>query len=90
MENCFSTACLLLTCGSELGYTATMAIQFILPKKFTRSQIEWRLDELSLQFQCTRDRKIIAQISALTRLLAKMDARVSDSSQGKNRSSLGA
>jgi hypothetical protein len=69
-------------------YTATMAIQFILPKKFTRSQIEWRLDELSLQFQCTRDRKIIAQISALSRLLAKMDARVSDPSQGKNRSSL--
>lgn len=62
-----------------------MPIQFILPKKFTRAQIEWRMDELALQFQGTKDRKIIAQIAALNRLLAKMDARGSDSSQAKNR-----
>jgi hypothetical protein len=57
-----------------------MPIQFILPKKFTRDQIEWRMDELALQFQDTKDRKIIAQIAALNRLVARIDARGSDSS----------
>ena len=74
-----------MTLGAMLGYTAPMPIQFILPKKFTRAQIEWRMDELALQFQGTKDKKIIAQIAALNRLLAKMDARDSDSSQPKNR-----
>jgi hypothetical protein len=55
-----------------------MPIQFILPKKFTRAQIEWRMDELALHFQRTQDKKIIAQISALSRLLAKMDGRLLD------------
>ncbi len=62
-----------------------MPIHFILPKKFTRAQIEWRMDELALQFQGTQDRKIIAQIAALNRVLAKLDARTSASSQPKNR-----
>ncbi len=53
-----------------------MPIQFILPRKFTRAQIEWRMDELTLHFQRTRDKKIMAQISALSRLLAKMDGRL--------------
>ena len=70
---------------STPGYTAPMPIQFILPKKFTRDQIEWRMDELALQFQGTKDRKIIAQIAALNRLVAKMDAQGFDSSQPKNR-----
>lgn len=61
-----------------------MPIQFILPKKFTRAQIEWRMDELALQFQGTKDKKIIAQIAALNRLLAKMDAREPDSFNPKN------
>jgi hypothetical protein len=74
-----------LTFGSMLGYTAPMPIQFILPKKFTRAQIEWRVDELALRFQGTKDKKIIAQIAALNRLLARMDAQGSDSSQPKNR-----
>ena len=64
---------------------AAMPIQFILPKKFTRAQIEWRMDELALKFQGTKDKKIIAQIAALNRLLTKMDAQASDSSQPKNR-----
>jgi hypothetical protein len=72
-----------LTFGSMPGYTAAMPIQFILPKKFTRAEIEWRVDELALQFQGTKDKKIIAQIAALNRVLAKMDAL--DSSQPKNR-----
>jgi len=55
-----------------------MPIQFILPKKFTRAQIEWRMDELSIQFQRTRDKKIMAQVAALSRLLAKMDDRFLD------------
>jgi len=50
-----------------------MRIQFILPKKFTRAQIEWRMDELALKFQGTRDKKILAQIGALNRVLARMD-----------------
>ena len=62
-----------------------MPIQFILPKKFTRAQIEWRVDELALQFQGTQDKKIIAQIAALARVLAKMDASQRESSQPKNR-----
>jgi hypothetical protein len=33
-----------------------MPIQFILPKKFTRAQVEWRVDELALKFQGTRDK----------------------------------
>ena len=74
---------LLLTSASIPRYTAPMPIQFILPKKFTRAQIEWRMDELALQFQGTKDRKIIAQIAALNRVLAKMDAQ--DSSKPKNR-----
>ena len=68
-----------------LRYTAPMPIQFILPKKFTRAQIEWRVDELALRFQGTKDKKIIAQIAALNRLLTRMDAQGSDSSQPKNR-----
>lgn len=76
---------LLLTFGSRLRYSAPMPIQFILPKKFTRDHIEWRVDELALQFQGTKDKKIIAQIAALSRLLAKMDARFADSSRPKNR-----
>jgi len=75
----------LLTFGSVLGYTAPMPIHFILPKKFTRAEIEWRVDELVLQVQGTKDRKIIAQIAALNRLLAKIDALGSDSFQPKNR-----
>ena len=74
-----------LTFASMPGYTAPMPIQFILPKKFTRAQIEWRVDELALQFQGTKDKKIIAQIAALNRVLAKMDAPGSNSSQPKNR-----
>lgn len=62
-----------------------MPIQFILPKKFTRAQIEWRVDELALQFQGTKDKKIIAQIAALNRVLANIDASHSESSQTKNR-----
>ncbi len=27
------------------------------PKKFTRAQIEWRMDELALQFQGTKDKR---------------------------------
>jgi hypothetical protein len=34
-----------------------MPIQFILPKKFTRAEIEWRMDELALKFQGTHDKK---------------------------------
>jgi hypothetical protein len=67
------------------GYTAPMPIQFILPKKFTRAEIEWRVDELALQFQGTKDKKILVQIAALNRVLAKMDTQSSDSSQPKNR-----
>ena len=62
-----------------------MPIQFILPKKFTRAQIEWRVDELALQFQGTQDKKIIAQIAALGRVLAKIDAAQRESSQPMNR-----
>ena len=62
-----------------------MPIQFILPKKFTRAQIEWRVYELALRFQGTKDKKIIAQIAVLNRVLAKMEAQSSDSSQLKNR-----
>ncbi|HEU5463342.1 MAG TPA: hypothetical protein VFV82_04385 [Candidatus Binatia bacterium] len=60
-----------------------MPIQFILPKKFTRDQIEWSIDRLALQFQGTRDRKIIAQIAALNRVLARMDTRLPVSSPPK-------
>jgi hypothetical protein len=62
-----------------------MRIQFVLPNKFTRAQIEWRMDELALKFQGTKDKKLIAQIAALNRLLAKMDAQISDASQPKAR-----
>jgi len=62
-----------------------MPIRFVLPKKFTRDQIEWRVDQLVLQFQGTKDKKLIAQIAALNRLLAQMDDRDSDPSQAKNR-----
>ena len=62
-----------------------MPIQFILPKQFTRAQIEWRVDELALQFQGTKDKKLIAQIAGLNRVLAKMDAQSSNSLPPKNR-----
>jgi hypothetical protein len=41
------------------------------------------MDELALQFQRTHDKKIIAQIFALSRLLARMKDRMPDR---KNRS----
>lgn len=66
-----------------LRYTAPMPIQFILPKKFTRAEIELHVDTLALRFQGTRDKRIIAQIAALNRLLARMDA--ADLSQPRNR-----
>ena len=75
----------LLTFGSILRYTPAMPIQFLLPKKFTRAQIEWRVDELTLQFQGTKDKKIIARIAALNRVLARMDVQGSESSQPRNR-----
>ena len=84
-DNKISDAPSCLTFGSMLRYRAAMPIQFILPKKFTRAQIEWRVDELALRFQGTKDKKIIAQIAALNRVLAKMEAQSSDSSQLKNR-----
>jgi len=74
---------LFLTAGATLRYTAPMPIQFILPKKFSRAEIESHVDTLALRFQGTRDKKIIAQIAALNRLLAKMDA--VDLSQPSNR-----
>jgi hypothetical protein len=74
-----------LTFGSVLGYTAPMPIQFILPTKFTRADIEWHVDTRALKFQGTKNKKIIDQIAGLNRLLAKMDARSSDLSQPKNR-----
>ena len=75
----------MLTFGSVLRYTARMPIQFVLPKKFTRAQIEWRVDELALQFQGTKEKKLLAQIAALNRLLARMDDRDSNSSNPRNR-----
>ena len=74
-----------LTFDPVLRYTAPMPIQFILPKQFTRAQIEWHMDELALKFQGTKDQKLIAQIAGLNRVLAKMDAQSSHSSQPKNR-----
>jgi hypothetical protein len=75
----------LLTFGSMLRYRARMPIHFILPKKFTRAQIEWRVDELALQFQGTKNKKLLAQIAALNRLLARMDDRDSNASNPRNR-----
>ena len=42
------------------------------PKRFTRGQIEWRMDELALQFQRTHDKKLITVIANLSRVLARM------------------
>jgi hypothetical protein len=75
---------LLLTFGSVLRYTARMPIHFILPKKFTRAQIEWRVDELALRFQGTKNKKLLAQIAALNRLLARMNDRDSNASNPRN------
>jgi hypothetical protein len=38
-----------------------------------------------LQFQGTKDKKLIAQIAGLNRVLAKMDAQSANSIQPKNR-----
>ena len=74
-----------LTRGFPLSYRAAMPIQFILPKKFTRAQIEWRLDEMALQYQGSKNKKLLAQIAALNRLLARMDERDTISSKPINR-----
>jgi hypothetical protein len=82
------TACeaeCLLTRALPLRYRAAMPIHFVLPKKFTRAQIEWRLDELALQFQGGRNKKLLAQIAALNRLLARMDEPVRHSSTPRKR-----
>lgn len=55
-----------------------MPIEVILTRKFTRVQIVWRIDELAIKSQRTQDKKIMARISALSRLLAKLDGRVPD------------
>ena len=75
----------MLTFGLVLRYTARMPIHFVLPKKFTRAQIEWRVDELALQFQGTKNKKLLQQIAALNRLLARMDDRDADSSKPRSR-----
>ena len=62
-----------------------MPIHFIFPKKFSRAQIEWRVDELALQYQGSKNKKVLAQIAALNRLLARMDERDSNSSDPRNR-----
>ena len=49
--------------------------RFTLPKRFTRAQLEWRMDELALKFQRTHDRKLIARIENLSRALARMRER---------------
>jgi len=48
-----------------------MVTRLTFPRKYTRQQIEGRMDELSLQFQRTPHVKIIRKISALNRLLAQ-------------------
>ena len=53
-----------------------MLLQFILPRKFVREEVEAQIDHLALKFQRTYDKKIITQISALNRVLAKMDSRI--------------
>jgi len=55
---------------------AAMATLLRFPTKHSRAEIEWRMDQLSLQFQKTPHVKIIRKISALNRLLARMDGRV--------------
>jgi hypothetical protein len=75
----------LLTPGLSLRYTASMPIHFILPEKFTRAQIEWRVDELALQYQGRKNKKLLAQIAALNRLLVRMDERDTNSSKPRNR-----
>ena len=75
----------MLSCAPLPRYTAAMPIRFILPKKFTRAQIEWRVDEPALKFQGTQHKKVLAQIAALNRLLARMDERDSIRSDPKNR-----
>ena len=62
-----------------------MPIEFILPKKFTRAEIEWRVDMLSLRFQGSKDKKLLAQIAALNRLLARMDERETIKTDPKHR-----
>lgn len=74
-----------MTFAAVLRYTARMPIHFVLPKKFTRAQIEWCVDELALQFQGTKDKKLLQQIAALNRLLARMDDRESNASNRRNR-----
>jgi hypothetical protein len=53
-----------------------MATRLTFPRKFSRAQIEWRMDEIELQFQRTRVEKLIRKLSALSRLLARMDGRL--------------
>ena len=53
-----------------------MPIRFKLPTKFTRDQIEWRMDELAIRFP--HDKKNLARIAALSRLLARMKYRTGD------------
>ena len=55
-------------------YIAPMVTRSLFPKKFTREQVEWRMDELAIEFQRTRDMRVIRKISALNRLLARMAA----------------
>jgi hypothetical protein len=75
----------LLTEGLPLSYRAAVPLEFILPKKFTRAEIEWRVDELALHYQGSRDKRLLAQIAALNRLLARMDERDTISSKPINR-----
>ncbi len=65
-----------LTLCFHSRYIALMATRLTIPRKYSRERIESRMDELSLQFQRTPHVKIIRKISALNRLLARMDGRV--------------
>jgi hypothetical protein len=64
-----------LTGNFILRYIAPMATRLTFRRKFSRAQIEWRMDALSLEFQRTPDQKLIRKLAALNRLLARMEGR---------------
>jgi hypothetical protein len=52
-----------------------MAVRVILRRNYTRADVEWRMDQLALQYQQTHDKKIIRKVLALGRVLRKMGNR---------------
>ena len=65
-----------LTDRSALCYIPAMVMRNTSTRKYTRRQIEVRMDRLAIKYQQNPDPEIVRELSTLSRMLARMDGRL--------------